>query len=75
MDGPLQNWHFLCGFDIQDGHHHSTKFNIGQNLCEKCFQIYFFRPNDYEPFKGETWLKHSFVRWSFSKCIDILEGV
>ena len=46
-----------------------------QNLCEQCFQIYFFRPNDYEPFKGETWLKHSFVRWSFSKCIEILERV
>jgi hypothetical protein len=26
-EGVLQSWHFSCMLEIEDGHHHRTKFN------------------------------------------------
>jgi hypothetical protein len=29
LDGPLQNIKFLCGLEIEDGHHWGAKIDIG----------------------------------------------
>jgi len=31
VSGPLQSWYHLCGLEIEDGHHCSTKFYLDNN--------------------------------------------